>query len=384
VSTAPANGFIGWLKRIDRMFLFTVVLPTMLAIVYYGLIASDRYVSESRFLVRSAKGQTTSSMLGSLLQGGGGGGGSGFSLSGSSSDAYSVHDFILSRDALAELDKTLQVRKAFGQRGLDVFTHFPGLEWWNDNFEALFRYYPSRVSVEFDSTSSVSVLRVNAFTAEDAHRINESLLQMSERLVNQLNDRARRDTIGYATKEVRDAERRAKEAAVMLAAFRTQKGVIDPERQSALHLQAILKLQEELITSKTQLSQLTTYTPNNPQIPSLRTRIEVVQNEIDAEMARVAGGGGGSLANKAAEYERLSLERTFADRQLAGAMAALEAARNEAQRQQLYLERVAQPNQPDASIEPRRMRSILVVLVMGLVAWGILSLLFASVREHLE
>jgi len=381
VSIAPATSLIGRLKRINRMFLFTVLIPTAVAIVYYGLIASDRYISESRFVVRSSKGQTTSSLLGGLLQGGGSGGG--FSFSGSQDDSHSVHDYILSRDALVELDKNLQVRKAFSQRGLDFFNHFPGLEWWNDSFEALYRYYPSRVSVEFDSTSSVSVLRVNAFTAEDAHRVNETLLQMSERLVNQLNDRARRDTIGYATKEVREAERRAKDVAITLAAFRTQKGVIDPERQSALHLQGILRLQEELIASKAQLAQLTTYTPSNPQIPSLRTRIEVLQKEMGAEMARVAGGDG-SLANKASEYERLALERAFADKQLAAAMAALESARNEAQRQQLYLERVAQPNLPDVAIEPRRFRSIVVVLVVGLLAWGILSLLVASVREHLD
>jgi len=381
VISSRIQGLINRIKRVNRLFLFTVVLPTILAAVYYSLIASDRYVSESRFVVRSSKGQTTSSLLGGLLQGAGSG--SGFSFSGSQDDSYSVHDYILSRDALMELEKDLQLRKAFGQRGLDLFNHFPGLEWWDESFEALFRYYPNRVAVAFDSTSAVSVLKVNSFTAEDAHRINEALLQMSERLVNKLNDRARKDTIGYATKEVREAERRANDAAVALATFRTRRGVIDPERQSALHLQGILRLQEELITSRAQLAQLTTYTPSNPQIPSLRTRIDVLQKEIDAETARVTGGDG-SLANKASEYERLALERAFADKQLAAAMAALEGARNEAQRQMLYLERVAQPNLPDVAIEPRRIRSILVVFVLGLISWGILSLLVASVLEHLE
>ena len=273
----------------------------------------------------------------------------------------------------------------FRLRGIDFLNHFPSLSnWFEDSFEALFLYYPRRVVVETDSTTSVSVLKVSAFAAEDARRINETLLKMSELLVNRLNDRARQDTVSYAAAEVRDAERRAKEAALAVAAFRTQKGVIDPERQSALHLQAILKMQEELIISRAQLAQLTTYTPENPQIPSLRTRIQVLQKEIDAETARVAGGGGGSLANKASEYERLALERAFADKQLAAAMAALESARNEAQRQQLYLERVAQPNLPDVAIEPRRFRSIVVVLLVGLLAWGILGLLAASVREHLD
>ena len=49
-----------------------------------------------------------------------------------------------------------------------------------------------------------------------------------------------------------------------------------------------------------------------------------------------------------------------------------------------HLERVAQPNLPDIAIEPRRYRSVVVVLVVGLFAWGILGLIAASEREHLD
>ena len=380
MSHQTVNDLLSRLKRMNRLLLFTVVVPTLLAILYFGLIASDQYISESRFVVRSQKSHAPTPLLGNLLQGS-----AGFSsLAGTQDDAHSINDYIMSRDALAELDRNLQVRKAFSLRGIDLLNHFPSpYDWWEDSFEALFRFYPRRVSVELDSVSSVSVLMVSAFTAGDAQRINETLLKMSERLVNKLNDRARQDMIAYAAAEVREAELKARSAAVTLAAFRNKRAVIDPEKQTALHYQGISKLQEELIASKTLLTQLTTYTSGNPQIPVLRTRIESLQKEIANETARVAGGSG-SLAYKASEYERLALEREFADKQLAVAMTALETARNEAQRQQLYLERIAQPNLPDVAIEPRRFRSTVIVLVLGLIIWGILSLLIASVREHLE
>jgi capsular polysaccharide transport system permease protein len=385
VNDTPTPGILGRLKRVNRLFLFTVVIPTALAIVYFSFIASDQYISESRFVVRSQKAGGSSSILDSLTKSGGSGTGSGsFSLSGSQSDANTVHDFILSRDALAELEKTMEVKKVFARRGLDFINHFPNVfDWYQNSFEALFRYYPMRIKVEADSTTSVSVLTVSAFTAEDAQRINELLLKMSERLVNQLNDRARKDTIGYATAEVKEAERRARDAAVAVATYRDKQGVIDPEKQTAIHLQQIARLQEEMIYSKTQLAQLSKFTPDNPQVPVLRTRVEVLQKEIDAETAKVAGSGS-SLANKQSEYERLALERSFAEKQLAASLAALETARNEAHRQQLYLERVSQPNLPDVSIEPRRARAIVTVFALGLIAWGILGLLVASVREHLD
>ena len=51
-------------------------------------------------------------------------------------------------------------------------------------------------------------------------------------------------------------------------------------------------------------------------------------------------------------------------------------------RQQAYLERIAQPSLPDVAQEPRRLRSVLATFVLGLVAWGILAMLLAGVREH--
>ena len=93
-------------------------------------------------------------------------------------------------------------------------------------------------------------------------------------------------------------------------------------------------------------------------------------------------GGDRSLANKAAEYQRLALDREFADKQLGSALASLEQARNEAQRKQLYLERIVQPSKPDMAMEPRRIRGVFTTLVLGLIAWGILSMLMAGVKEH--
>jgi capsular polysaccharide transport system permease protein len=72
----------------------------------------------------------------------------------------------------------------------------------------------------------------------------------------------------------------------------------------------------------------------------------------------------------------------FSNKQLASAMVNLESARNEAQRQQIYLERIAEPSRPDAAQEPRRLRGILATFLVGLVAWGVISLLLAGVREH--
>ncbi len=86
------------------LFLLCVALPTVVACVYFGLITSDVYVSESRFVVRSPK-QKTLTGLGAILQGAG--------FSQAEDDTYSVHDFILSRDTLQKLNDKLKLDELF-------------------------------------------------------------------------------------------------------------------------------------------------------------------------------------------------------------------------------------------------------------------------------
>lgn len=157
--------------------------------------------------------------------------------------------------------------------------------------------------------------------------------------------------------------------------------MFDPEKQSALQLQQVTSLQSQLFSAQTQLRQLQLISPQNPQISVLKNSISELEKQIKEATGGVAGGKN-SLSNKAASYTRLQLDSQFADKQLASALAAMETARAEAQRQQLYLERLVQPNKPDIAIEPKRLKSIFEVFALGMIAWGILSLLLAGVREH--
>ena len=358
----------------NRLFLVTTVIPTVLAILYFGLYASDVYISESRFIVRSPE-QQTSSPLGLILKSAG--------FARSEDDSYSVQDYIQSRDALKALNDELGIGKAFASPKVDIFSRFAGLD-RDTSFEALYLYYQKKVGVQLDSASSITTLTIRAFTAEDAYAMDRRLLVLSESLINKLNERGRQDMIRFATVEVTDAEKKATAAALALARYRNQKGVIDPEKQSAIPLQQIAKLQDDMIVTKAQIAQLEMVAKNNPQLPVLHQRARLLENEIQAETSRVAGGGNRSLATKAAEYQRLALEKEFSDKMLASAMSSLELARNEAQRKQLYLERIVQPSMPDQAVEPHRLRAVLATFTIGLVVYGVFTMLLAGLREHLD
>lgn len=378
LTSAPSNASrkieLSVLKRFpftDTLFMLAVVLPTAIAALYFGLFASDIYISEARFVVRSPEKQV-SSPLGAVL------GASGLAPSGDKS--YAVVEYVRSRDALHDANRDGAIEKAYSREGLSMFDRFGGLL-NGKTFEHFYAYFSGKVGIEFDTGTQVTRLSVSAYTPSDAQMINMRLLGHAEQLVNRLNNRAQKDTIQLAQAEVDRAKERARAAAVALAEFRNSRRILDPEKEATVRLQMVSKLQDELIGARTELAQMQRYTPDNPQIPALRTRIAALGKEIADQTGQIAGAPD-SLSGDAVRYEALKLDAEVAAKQLAAALASVQDAESEARRKQAYVERIAEPNLPDYPLEPHRWKAILATFVLGLIAWGVLRTLIAGILEH--
>lgn len=357
--------------KIDFLFIVCVLIPTVCAFVYYGFLASNVYSSESSFIIRSPERQAVSG-ISLLLKGAG--------FSRAQDDSYTVDAYINSRDALKKLKTNLPIQEQYSDPKIDFISRFGGLL-EDVSFESFYKYYRNKVIVKTDSGTSISTLTVKAFHPTAAYEINENLLKMSEQIINNINNNARRDLITFAENEVKKAENRANETSRALVQYRNAKNVFDPEGQSSQVLEQITKLQDQLVQTKMQLAQVQSLAPDNAQINPLKVQIRILEQEISQQKASVTGNNQ-SLSSKSASFQRLSLEKDLADKQLAAAMGSLEQARNDAIRKQLYLERISQPSIPDAAAEPKRLKNFFSILALGLITWGILRMLVAGAREH--
>ncbi len=352
-------------------FLLFVVLPVLATGIYYEGFAADQYISEAKFVVRSSNRQSTTG-LGSFLTNVG--------ISRAQDDTYPVNDFIVSRDAVKLLLEKQDLRAIMGRPEADILTRYPNF-YGNDTFESLYKRYKDFVAVNLDTSSGISTLTVRAFRAGDAQKVAVALLGDAEGLVNRMNDRARHDAVTVAQSEVERAEKRVSDVQAALTQFRLKQNTLDPSKAGSGLLDLIGRLSQESASSKAQLSELLRTSPQSPQLPGLRNRIGALDRQIAEEQRKIVGGDS-SIASSIGDYERLLLSREFADKSLSSSIGSLETARVEAQRQQLYLERVVQPNLADDSLYPRRIVSIATVLLAALLIYGIGWLLLAGVREH--
>ncbi len=349
----------------------TVIIPTAASTVYFGSIASDVYISESSFVVRSPKNQSSLTGFGALLQS------TGFSRS--QDDAYTVQEYMRSLTALEQLQQTIPVKSFYDSKG-DILSRFNGFG-LNDSQEAFFRYFKDHLSIDLDSVSGISTLKVRAFDAAEGQLVNQKLLDMGEELINRLNERARKDTLEYATQAVQEAEKNVSDTADALTKYRIKNKIFDLPAQSGVQLSLISSLKSELIRVETQLAQLLSITPENPQVEALEMRQKSLRKEIE-QQSKSLSGSNNSIATQTAEYQRLVLANELAQQQLTAAMTSLQNTRGEADRQQLYLEVIDKPSKPDWALEPYRLYNILATFIIGLMLYGVLGLLVASIREH--
>ena len=362
-----------------------VVLPTIIAALFYLLIASDRFVSEARFAIRNNETQGIDA-LGLLT---------GMPTSQVTSDSYIVADYVASRDMVQELERRLPFRAIFANA--DYFSRLSP----DATLEDLVSYWERHVDVFFDSTKNTVVVEVQAFTASDADRLAREIVDIVRSLVNDLSAQARRDAVQFAASEVARAELRVRGARDDILQFRLTHNDLDPTMtaQSTLSIAAGLEAERSKLLSD--LASVSGYLSDDaPSVQMLRSRIDALAGEISRIQGQVSagadstagglgvrsakGGNSDALANTVGAYQELVLSQEFAEKAYTAAMGSLEHARMEAARTQSYLAIYGQPNVAEEAAYPRRWLNIWVVLVLASVLWAIGALGVMTVRDHIR
>jgi capsular polysaccharide transport system permease protein len=360
-------------------FVVAVVLPVIVASIYYGFIASNQYVAEFRFAVKDTSISSSASIgtsLSSLL-----GAGSGAAPL----ENYIVADYLTSRQAVEELERRIHVRSLYAR---------PQIDWWerfnlSKPMEKFVSYWQNMVTSNYDIVTGIATAQIRAFSPDDALLISSTLVKLSEELVNGIANRSNLDAVRFAEKEVEQAQNRLKKVRGELTQYRNKVGVIDPTSSVVATNSTVQQsLQGNLTALETQVAALLNrhLSPTSPAVVTLQNQIKATKDQLAAVEATVAAGkeraGGASLSSVIAEYEQLELERTFAQALVTSAMQALEQARAMAASQRLYITPYVRPSLPESSTYPRRLLSIFVVGILAFVIWVVGLLTVRSMFER--
>ena len=354
-------------------FVLCVLAPALITSWYLWARAADQYASTLAFSVRKENVSSAVELLGGFTN-----------ITGSSSaDTDILYDYMHSQKLVSEIDAELGLRALWSKPADDpIFAYSaPG------SIETLVDYWSRQVRVTYDNATRLIEIRVLAFDPADAKAIATALFDKSTAMINRLNDTARADALRFASDERSMAEKRLRSARAAVTNFRNRTQTIDPASDLQSQAGLLAKLQSQLAEALIDSDMLAASTQNaNARGTQAATRIKVIETRIAAERAKLGLGDSGAttdvFATMVGDYERLSVDREFAETAYRAAQMAYEAAEADARRQTLFLAAHITPTLAETAQFPRRFVILGTTVMFLFLAWSIAAMMYYSVRDR--
>ena len=350
-------------------FLLIVVLPLLISAAYLWGIAKDQYASTVGFSVRREDASAAADILGGLTS----------LTKSSSSDTDILYEYLRSQKLVADMNERLDLWAIWSKPvGDPVFALSSG-----GSIEDLQDYWLDMVRTSYDSATGLIEVRVLAFDPADATRIAQELLDQSARMINDLSAAAREDAVRFSREELKVAEARLREAREAVTAFRIRNQIVDPTTDFQTQAGLISMLENQLAEAQIEIDLLADAPENDPRLLQAQRRARVIVDRIAAERAKVGvGGGQKDFAALAADYERLLVDREFAEKTYIAALSAYDSAKADSQRTSRYLAAHILPTTAEVSRYPERFSLLgLMALFLGLT-WSIGTLVAYSLKDR--
>ena len=354
-------------------FLVTVLVPVLLSAWYLWARAADQFASVTSFSVHREDGHPASALLGGLV---------GFPGSGSA-DTDILYQYIHSQQLVNELDATLDLRGMWSRPVGDPVFAFDD----QGSVEDLVDYWQDMVSVHYDTATRLIEVRVLAFAPDDAQAVTTAILDRSSTMINRLNDVALADGLRFARAELDRASRVLVDTRIDVTRFRNLHQMVDPDAELTAQSSVISALQQELTGAQVRLDMLrTTTVPTDRRLPQAERRVAVIKAQITAERGKLGQGSDQAAADGyaglVAEFERLGIERQFAEEAYLAARVAYEVAQANAGRQGRYLAAHIQPTLAESARYPDRGTRLALIAAFAFALWSIATLLFYAMRDR--
>ncbi|OMQ42882.1 hypothetical protein [Ensifer sp. 1H6] len=374
---ADTAAFAGGGGLLLKSFLIMVLAPTVVALIYFAFIASDVFVSEAKLTVREALQAAGSdkggpSILGQLNFG---------KTGDSAQNSMIVMDYIKSRSVIEDVGGRERLLQLYGRGDIDFSSRLAS----DDDLEQMWQYWKSRVTASVDTLSGILTLRVRAYSPDDAFFLSSQVIERSELLINAISLRSKNDALKRAKEEVDLASRALANARAEILNFQQSNQTIDPVETA----KQTLKLISDLTLQKTAFeNELATSASmrlaNKPGEAQLRARLAAVEAQLRKLNSMLTGNGAEpTVSSQLRDFELLKIQTEFSEYMYKLARNGYERVRQKLEQQDLYLVTVVPPSRPDSATYPRTLPYTALTFAGLLIAWGILSLIVASIKDSI-
>ncbi len=372
----PTNAFArsrGARRQSRWLGLLFVAIPTLVSVLYCYMLAAPLYLSSARFAIRGQAEAGAGSVLGKIMQGSGASGIAGLT------DGFAVRDFLLSADALDQLNKKAGFVGRMKQPHGDLLLRLKE----DQRRESVLDFYHRVVKVRFNMTEGIVSVDAYAYTPADALAIASQLTDMAGEFSNEINRRATEDTLRVAKEDVRSSEERMTSARLALTNWRKDNSNLDLEANAKMIQTIVGQLELQLSEAKSEQTQLiNSGLVNSPRKKVVEDRIKTLGQQIARENGRLTSTQDASVVNLLTDYQKLTLDQEFANKSYELALQALHNAQTVVSLRQKFVAVIVSPNLPEEEAWPVPSQIIPITIIASIFMYLVGSLGFSVLRDN--
>ncbi|WP_312189741.1 sugar transporter [Leclercia sp.] len=346
-----------------------VVACFVISVIYFGFIASDRYVSRAELVVKQSD---QIKMLPDAL--------SMLGLGGNNhQDVLLIQDYLKSEDLLNKLDKALGLKAHYQSHKVDYFSRLPD----NVSREEFLKYYREHLTLRLDDISGVLTIELQAFDPAYGQKVVGVMLKESEVFINKLGHQVALEQLAFVEKEVDRAYQRVQAEKAKVLEFQNTHHLISPESTSTARMGVVSQIEAQLAQQQAQLKQLQSYMKATaPAVVSVQARVDALTEQLAQEQARLTGADKNAMNEVTASYMDVQTQATLAADLYKTGLISLEQARIEAYRKLKHLLIISQPTLAEDAEYPRRLYNLATIGVLLCLLYGLIVMGLATLREH--
>lgn len=352
-----------------RRALLLIGLPVLLVALYKMLLSPPLFEARTSFAIMTAAPQSGAMSAAGLF--GGAAGGPGLS------DAYRIREYLLSREAMQQMEHRYgflaHFREATAdplQRPLDL--PLLGIDAHN--------FYARRLSISVDMREGLVRLTVDATTPEQAERFANGLLTLARERTQQISEQLNADQFRALQKDVVVAQDELRKASANVAGVQRRRSELDPQQSAAGIYQLVGNLEVLLAEAQAERTSLTVNgLSESPLLPRLDAKIAALTRQIAEQRRRLVGSAGGAtVQNAAVELELADAQRRLTQTGLEAVLQTFEQAKLRSIEERRYLVVISAPVLPETVQAQRLFNTLLLTLIGVLLLWGFTSTLRRS------
>jgi len=338
---------------------------------YILFVKSELYQSDSNIVIKDLSNKSASFGNFSFL----------LPSTSSTQDVYVIQTYLESFDELNKLDKKFHLKKHYSSDEVDIIDR---LKPWSTK-EDFLKLYLKRLIYIYDQTTGIVTLGFLHTNPKIAYKIVNQLIKDANEQLNKYNKIIAQKQLKFVEKQVEENKKALDKSIKKLEEFQNSHIILDPTQTAEAQFTLLSNLEATLIEKKAKLNELSQYMNDKSfEIIRLKNEIKNLEKTIQKIKKALANPKKKALNIYIFEFERLKGMVELNKELYKQSLLQLEQLKAEINKNSKTLLEITKPYIPQGYKYPEKLKDIITIALILLLLYGIVSLIQAIIKEHID